>query len=390
MNTQRTRWAAALVAALALAGLGTYIATTEPSTVDGRAVAAAEQPEGSPAAARSRAARQAPDAQQQGAPGKSAEHGGPASEPGVDAAEVISQDPDAAGSTNAVGGIKPTPSPPAVFDLSGNKQHPHLPGKAAAAGGGYTTGLKGCQLECIHTAKVQAAGTSAEFTLGTKVPTRMWVIITGVGVKDSGNAPTKNWQVQFTGLKANRSYDVTIAVEDADGHARHVYGKFKTLRRMALVRYQHVKVIFDGDNGANRGELRFHFHVDGEPAGGTPEDKIGSGRTVKLPAGYGALVANAPEQLDLAVTGIENDYTGRTFKKFKDDCYSPWTQMSEIAGTNGGSCWDTARAHATYDISTPATDDPAEPDGADIGFAVTTTTHKLKFTAYGAITVWYE
>lgn len=390
---KRIRWAAATLV-LALAAGGGYAALATDAAVSSQPTAA-DSPAGVPDVP-------APSATSGGgepvgstpAPGTSdgPQDGGPrgGGDPDEPSGEEPVDPPDAGGKKAAIGGIKPNPSPPVAVDFSAAQQHKGRPGKDAAAGSGYTTGLTGCQLECIHTAKVAASGTSATFTLGTKVPTRMWVILTGEGMKDSGPELTKNWQTSFTGLKANHSYDVTIAVEDAEGHARHVYGKFTTLRRMALVRYQHVKVIFDGDNGANRGELRFYFEVGGESGGSTPQDKIGSGDTVALPDGYGALVGNAPEKLQLKVTGVENDYTGRTFKKYKDDCYNPFTEHSKIVTTNGGSCWDTARATATYDISTPATDDPAKPGGTDIGFSVGTTRNKPKFTSYGAITVWYE
>lgn len=272
-------------------------------------------------------------------------------------------------------------------------QEQHSPGKDAAAGSGYTTGLEGCQLECIQTAKVSASGMSAEFTVKTHMPTRMWVIITGVGIKDSGNQLTTAWQPAFSGLKADTRHDVTIAAEDTAGHARHIYGSFKTLRRMALVHFDRVGVIFDADDGVNRGELRFLFEVAGKDAGVTPEEKVSSGPNLVLPGRgdtIGRLVENAPRQLSLRVYGVENDYTGRTFKKLREDCYSPWTEMSNILAGNGGSCWDTARADATYDLVDAVAPAGALPNSAEINFGFTTDGSKPKFTAYGTIDVWYE
>lgn len=114
------------------------------------------------------------------------------------------------------GGLQPTPKPPVTFDLSDLPQQ-HKAGKDAAVNTGYTTGLTGCQFECIKKATVQASATSAEFTIETYVPTQMWVIITGKAPVGSGATDLTHRTPTITGLEPGTSYDVTVVATEVGG-----------------------------------------------------------------------------------------------------------------------------------------------------------------------------
>lgn len=351
---QRIKWTAAAVAAVTGLGLGGTL-LAEGFTTTGTAIDATISAQGQPA------------------PGPASSTS--AGQPGTSKSPALSW-------SSGTGGIQPTPKPPAVFDLSDRPQQ-HKAGKDAAVNTGYTTGLKGCQLECIKKATVQASATSAEFTVETHVPTRMWVIITGKAPVNSGTTKMTHWTTTITGLEPGTSYDVTIVATDADDHTRAIYGSFSTQRRMATVVFDKIHVIGDADKGANRGEIEFYFDVDGKRVGHRDSQKIASGSTISLRVGRGkpgTLVPDATEKLHLQVSGLEDD------TKVLGCSPNPLRPTAEQADRGeGGPCWDAASAMAGIDL-TPGKKSTAFSDT----MIIATTQHKLKFAVTVQVKVWYE
>lgn len=386
MNT-RLRWATMTLTALAVLGVGGVAATGVglPGSTGGTPIAATTDgatagPRNAPAPAPAQ-----PTAEGTGADAAHAADGEPRYEGKQDTLDVDNPTPGALSWAKDIGGIAPTPPAPVTFDFGTRPQEQHGPGKDAAAGDGYSSGMEGCELECIHTAKVSATGTTAAFTVRTHVPTKIWVLITGLSPQDSGYGLTTDFSPTFTGLSPNTRYDATIVAEDADGNARHIFGSFRTSQRKALVTFHKVHVIGDADNGGlNKGEIRFQFRVNDVAVASRSEDKLTGGQWVTLSDGRGkpgTMVTNAPKKLFVAGHGVERDCRGR-FVFGSPGIPSP----DEIEAGQGGSCWDVAAAMAGFDLD-------AELAGREqVSFTrvIGTDRHKLKFDVVVKVDVWHE
>lgn len=381
---QSIKWIATALATAASVGVGLAVLAGGVKT-PGVPVAATGASDAPPAQADAPA-----EPGKAGEPGtNSPKAGRPATESGSGAGHP--EDPDDALETagngvlhwpGGLGGTEPTPKPPQQFDLSGLPQQ-HKAGKDAAVNTGYTTGLKGCQLECIKKATGQATGDSATFVVETHVPTKMWVIITGEAPEYSGDTPKTHWTTTVNGLDPGTKYDVTIAAEDTDGHTRTIFGNFTTQTRMTTLTFDKIHVIGDADKGANRGEISFYFEVDGARFGKRDSQKIASGTTVHLREGRGkpaAYIADAPDKLHLRIAGLEDDT-----KVFGCSPNPLHPTPADTDKGEGGPCWDAAAAKTGIDLT------PGKTRGAFTDtLLVATTEHKLKFAVTVQVKVWYE
>jgi hypothetical protein len=180
----------------------------------------------------------------------------------------------------------------------------------------------GCSAQCIRTATASAGGTTADITVDTNVPVKLKVqadrdapgTIGGTPIFGTPEAEAvtgrylKRSTAALSGLKPGSRYHVIVRATDANGNFAVRQGVFQTDERHAKVVFQRIHVLYDGDKGANRGELKFRVRAENHFKE-RHEKKIGSGKSVGAPGG--AIVFDeAPEVLTVGAQAIERDNEG--------------------------------------------------------------------------------
>jgi len=182
----------------------------------------------------------------------------------------------------------------------------------------------GCAAQCIRTAQVSAGLRAAEMTVNTNVPARLMItasrdepLPTSLGpafldpevdIRTSGLS--KQWSGELLDLVASESYNVIIRAIDANGRMSVREGTFETAKRHVIVTFKRIRVSYDGDKGANRGELTFHGKINGYWRVKRGEGKVKSNSTVHFPNGGSVGYTDLTRWIDLKVQAVEHDKTG--------------------------------------------------------------------------------
>lgn len=176
-----------------------------------------------------------------------------------------------------------------------------LPVKAKDHGGPTTFDSgAGCAAQCIQRAlftQAQPAATIARLdvraavdakirltvSLDRPVPTAAGPSQLRIVSKQSSPGLTRSWQTQVGGLMHGTRYWAVVRATDAQGRTSIRQGSFRTVSATAVVTLHKLRVVADGDKGANRGELYFRYYGGGEQQAGSPGwEKIGSGSVVPV------------------------------------------------------------------------------------------------------------
>jgi catechol 2,3-dioxygenase-like lactoylglutathione lyase family enzyme len=180
----------------------------------------------------------------------------------------------------------------------------------------------GCSAQCIETATASAGGTTADITVNASVPVKLKVqadrdapgTIGGTPIFGTPDAEAttgrflKRSTATLTGLKPGSHYHVIVRATDANGNFSFRQGVLDTDERHARVRFQKIHVLYDGDKGANRGELSFRLRAENNLKE-RHEDKIASGKSVGAPGGA-IEFDEAPAILTVGAQAIERDSKG--------------------------------------------------------------------------------
>ena len=226
---------------------------------------------------------------------------------------------------------------------------------ADAPGGGLTSEA-GCSAQCVRSAEAVPGVNAAKLKVVTNVPARLEItadraapVMTTLGPFFAGQPEVRytpsdmltEWNGSLRKLRSNRRYHVIIRATDANGNVSARTGVFDTTQRNVRVTFEKVHVSFDGDDGADRGELGFVAGVNGGWQLRRGEDKVKSNSTVKFNKREVSL-ADVPQMLDLRVQGVERDANSRCFSNFGEGPFEP-----ELGGSLGSKkkcrvTWNTA------------------------------------------------
>jgi hypothetical protein len=260
---------------------------------------------------------------------------------------------------------------------------------------GLSAGL-GCKADCIGKGTLTSDPVvpgRARLELVSSVPATFQVslIVKTISgdVLDERVLATGSRKTTYTAtldrLLTGTTYSVTAKATDERGHAWVEQGTFRTRSATALVIFHKVKIIDDGDKGANRGEIALDFRADGEAVHSIAFKRYGSGDTVvpkmpgtSRPGVWKSVSIDRQERLDLLVGGVECD----------------WQRLSKCPREGGGNDYS-ARATTTVDLGEAFLPDDGLPPGYGTGlpaghdaYAVfETTDHSLKFRVYATVDV---
>jgi hypothetical protein len=197
----------------------------------------------------------------------------------------------------------------------------------------------GCAAQCIRTAQMEAGLRAARMTVNTNVPARLMItaaraepLQTSLGpsfahpeVDIRTNEMRTQWSGELLDLVASERYNVIIRAIDANGRMSVRQGTFETAKRQAIVTFKRIRVHYDGDKGANRGELSFHAKVNGYWRLKRGEDKVKSNSTVHFPNGGGIGFTDLTRWIDIKVQAVEYDRTGTCYDSLGT---GPFPQLS--------------------------------------------------------------
>lgn len=182
--------------------------------------------------------------------------------------------------------VDPTPTPqgPGGFQVTPIPQHE----------GTITSGLTGCQLECVKSALLNANdfNATAGLAIETTVPVHVEIEITKTGTDSSKffNNPgyDTEWSTTLTPLQPDTTYDLTLIAIDQDGHSQVYEHRFTTVD------------IIDGLNGNAQG-CALHCLTDGSVS------MTDSYSKVKV-----HVKTNNPAKLDVWIATSEPGWVGDT------------------------------------------------------------------------------
>ena len=182
--------------------------------------------------------------------------------------------------------VDPTPIPqgPGSFQVTPLPQHQ----------GTITSGLTGCQLECVTSALLTANDFNADIGLATQttVPVHFEIEVTKTGTDSSKffNNPgyDTDWSTTLSPLQPDTTYDLTLIAIDQDGHSKLYEHQFTTVD------------IIDGLNGNAQG-CALYCLVDGQVS------MTGSYDQVEV-----HLESNTPATLDVWVSTSEPGWVGES------------------------------------------------------------------------------
>jgi hypothetical protein len=266
----------------------------------------------------------------------------------------------------------------------------------------------GCAVQCIQTATASAGGTSADIKVKSSVPVKLKVqadrdapgTIDGTPFFGTPEAEVTTGRrlmhstATLTGLKAGSRYHVIVRATDANGNFAIRQGVFETDERHARVVFKRIHVLYDGDKGANRGELTFRLRAESQFRE-RHDDKIASGKWVGAPSGA-ILFDEAPEVLTVGAQAIERDSKGicipfdssgwhaANFGHEKDRCNraSRWTHRT----------WSTGWSALDLDHPPSGELPPGYGGGGLINFGIRQAEPRVqpRFEVVGFVEVWYE
>ncbi len=183
----------------------------------------------------------------------------------------------------------------------------------------------GCATQCIQTASSSPDLTGSLLEIRTTTAALVEVeadtsapqLVGGApyhlgGAERQVTLPTQDNRLVFRlgALEAGTLYHVILRATDTNGHVAWRTGTIRTLARRVEVRFTHVEVIADGDNGSsNRGELRFQAGIPGATLFATPCQQR-KGGTWFVPPQNSLIDTNHGRYLHLGALGTDWDEPG--------------------------------------------------------------------------------
>jgi hypothetical protein len=191
------------------------------------------------------------------------------------------------------------------------------------------------------------------------------------------NQLSEHWDGELLDLVADSRYNVIIRAIDANGRMSVREGEFVTQRRNVIVRFERIRVAYDGDKGPNRGELTFYGKINGYWRAKRGEGKVKSNSTVHFSNNDSSIwYSHLTRWIDLKVQAVERDTKGTCFNSLGEH------QEATLSGSKKKNChkvtWNTA--HGQFDL-----DEVFAQDGLLPGFGGSSLLHKTIYADRGPI-----
>jgi hypothetical protein len=263
----------------------------------------------------------------------------------------------------------------------------------------------GCSEQCISQVRLQARGTGVGLTVDTTVPAKLAIsadrdapgTIDGNpffgtpedSVATSGYAT--HWSGALDGLVPGRTYHIILRATDAEGHVSYQSGLFRTRERRAKLVLRGIRVYYDGDKGANRGELGFVTALNQtyEPHLRIRERKVASGNWLEFPDDHVNL-APLSRGLNVAVQARERDNASSCGDQTGPGFWSP--ENGKVDQWCNKRTW--VSVHAVIDLDAPVPGGDEEAGSGGTGrheFQImTSNTAGIRYVVYGYVDVKYS
>ena len=189
---------------------------------------------------------------------------------------------------------------------------------------GLSSGL-GCKVDCLERGTLTSNSTvagRARLELRSAVPATFQVLLTARRADgtlihqlghSTGSRKTEH-DATLDGLLTGTRYTVTAKATDAQGRTWSEEGSFRTRSAVAVVTYDKLVVLDDGDS-VGRGEIAFSFHAGGTKLASYGFRRLGSGDTfaprmpgTSRPGIWTSVPVDGTHRLTLAIAGDECDW----------------------------------------------------------------------------------
>jgi hypothetical protein len=204
----------------------------------------------------------------------------------------------------------------------------------------------GCNAQCIRTAEATAGMSTAQLRVRTSTPA-MLEVIPGQGAPTvATSAYSTDATVTLRGLRAGRTYNVTVRATDANGGVSFREGTFETLERNVVVQFLEIRVSENGEKrSSNKGELTFWGSVNNGWQIKRSEGKVKDGARVHFKNQGTIRIDNVGKDIAFNVQGVERDTKGSCVDSLRDGPFSsPLTGSAKkkcIVGSHKRT-WNTA------------------------------------------------
>jgi hypothetical protein len=264
----------------------------------------------------------------------------------------------------------------------------------------------GCSQQCISAVRLAPDGTGAGMTVDTTVPAKVKVSVdddapgTIDGAPFFGTPEGSFSSTQFAkrragfvdGLRPGSNYHIIVRATDAAGFTAYRQGIFRTKSRRAKLVLEGVRVYYDGDKGANRGELGFAPAVNQEYQSKLriKEAKVASGNWLEF-RGHGRLdLAPLSRGLNLAIQARERDHAPTCYDRSSSGLWSP--DNGSVDKWCEKRTWVTVRQVIDLDAPVPGSDaSPIEGGAGRHEFEIKTSNSAgIRFVVYGHVIVGYS
>jgi hypothetical protein len=263
----------------------------------------------------------------------------------------------------------------------------------------------GCSEQCISQVRLQPRGTGAGLTVDTTVPAKLAISADRDAPGTIGGNPffgtpedtiatpgfASHWAGALDGLVPGSTYHIILRATDAAGHIAYRSGLFRTKERRAKLVLRGIRVYYDGDKGANRGELSFVTALNQayDPHLRIRERKVASGNWLEFPDDHVNL-APLSRGLNVAIQARERDNASTCSNQTGPGFWLP--ENGKVDQWCNKRTWVTARA--VIDLDAPVPNGDQEPGGGGTGrheFEIKTSdTAGIRYVVYGYVDVRYN
>lgn len=264
----------------------------------------------------------------------------------------------------------------------------------------------GCSDQCISHVHLAPEGTGLGLTVDTTVPAKATVTVDRDAPGTIGGTPffgtpegtasgagyAKRWSGFIKDLVPGATYHIIVRATDSSGRFSIRSGIFRTKARRATLVLEGIRVYYDGDKGANRGELRFEGAVNQQrqPSLRRGEKKVASGNWLTFPHGGTVQLMPLSRGLNIAVQARERDHSSACFDSSGTGLWTP------DSGKTDEHCdrwtWVTVRGVVDLDARVPGSGLAPIFGGTGRHDVVlyTSNTAGIRFVVYGHVDVEYS
>jgi hypothetical protein len=191
----------------------------------------------------------------------------------------------------------------------------------------------GCSAQCITKAQITAGAdhTSKNISIASHTAARLQVFVSTEAPTWSNGVPSfaatdfwepsgleyvTSWDTTIVGLSASTDYHIIVRATDANDHDDYQVGQFHTAAAPTydvVFTVLGIDVGYDGDKGANRGEMSFRWAVGNDHAGSKGESKVSSGDWVTFARPVSTFVAYGVTDWlpGVRIAALERDADGK-------------------------------------------------------------------------------